>query len=129
MTNAEWRLFLQISRQVLGRGAIHSWGSDSWCAWTTFASLENHVTYWTSGLPEENELLDDRTTDGGLWMQSFSYADLAHIIIPSTFSWERVDNGFQNGQKKQNTALLSQKLEEHNIKHRRTELVLEIKLF
>ena len=130
MTNSEWKLFLQTSRSTLGKGASLSWASESWCAWTTFSSLRHQLTYWACGLPDESELLENSTVDAGLWTQSFSYSDIAHLVIPSSFYWERVvDNNFQSGFKNQDIALLSQKLSQLNIKHRKTDLVLEIKLY
>lgn len=131
MTNEEWRLLLGTARRLLGRGANLSWESESWCAWTTFSSLEQELTYWARGLPEESELLEDQTMDGGLWAQSFFYADLAHLIIPRQFSWERFtdDCRFQQGAKHQNILRLSDELNALGLQHGLTERVLEVKLF
>jgi hypothetical protein len=130
MDDHSWKLFLQTSRQVLGKGQSLAWASQSWCAWTTFSMLEDCLTYWACGLPEEDELLPSSTQDGGLWRQSFHYSDLAHIIIPARFSWERcIDQVFHSGTKAQDIARLSRELKALNIPHRTTDLVLEIKLF
>lgn len=105
--------------------------SESWCAWTTFSSLDQELTYWARGLPEESELLVDQTMDGGLWAQSFFYADLAHLIIPRQFSWERFtdDGRFQQGAKQQNILRLSDELNALVLQHGLTERVLEVNLF
>uniref|UniRef100_UPI001C43E794 hypothetical protein n=1 Tax=Desulfosarcina cetonica TaxID=90730 RepID=UPI001C43E794 len=131
MTNKDWKIFLALARRILGKGFSISWASESWCAYTTFNSLERWLTYWTNGLPDEEELLEDRTIDGGLWRQSFYYKDLAHIIIPARFCWERTDskNGFQSGYKSQDIKLLSTELNKLKISHRITDKVLEIKLY
>lgn len=130
MTNTQWKAFLETARRILGKGASIPLESESWCAWTTYTSLAHELTYWKRGLPDENELLEDRTIDGGLWMQSFEYSDIAHIILPATFYWERDGNGtFESGYKKQDIVTLSKALEGLGIPHRSTDLVLEIKLY
>jgi hypothetical protein len=130
MDDPTWKLFLSTSRRMLGKGESLAWASESWCAWTTFASLEHELTYWACGLLDENDLLDSRTVDGSIWRQSFDYNDLAHFIIPSKFYWERVDDsGLQNGYKMQDIGSLSLELNLLNIPHRKTALVLEIKLY
>lgn len=90
MQDEQWKRLLELARAVLGKGASASWASDSWCGWTTFSSLEHQLTYWARGVPDAEDLLADRTVDGGLWPQSFYYHDLAHIIFPASFYWERV---------------------------------------
>lgn len=130
MTDAQWRQVLTIARRTLGRGANRSWASESWCAWTTFASLQTQIVYWSSGLPEEEELMETYTKDGGTWMQPFSYSDIAHLLIPATFYWEGFsDRNFEHGEKMQNIALLSERLNAEKLPHRLTDLVLEIKLY
>ena len=97
---------------------------------TTFSSLTHNVNYWNWGFPEEDDCLDSCTRDGGTWGQSFEYSDLAHIVVPATFYWERVINGaFQYGQKTQDIELFSTALQKLGIAHRKTDLVLEIKLY
>ena len=131
MTDNDWKIFLATARRILGKGFSVSWASESWCAFTTFSSLEHGLTYWTNGLPDEEELLENRTEDGGLWRQSFYYNDLAHIILPARFYWERIDseNAFHSGYKNQDIKLLSKELEKKNISHRITDKALEIKLY
>jgi hypothetical protein len=131
MSDADWCTLLTTARRLLGLGQSMSWGSDSWCAWTTFSSLENWLTYWTCGLPEELEILDTGVADGSVWGQPFKYSDLAHLIIPATFYWERFDSvrGFENGYKHQNIVLLSKELRSLDVQHRLTDLVLEVKLY
>ena len=131
MNDSSWREFLRTARRVLGHGESIAWASDSWCAWTTFASLENSVHYWACGLPEEKELLEAWVADGGTWMQPFRYSDLAHVVIPAQFYWEQYDEeqGFRCGHKSQDIRRLSENLVALGIPHRLTELVLEVKLY
>jgi hypothetical protein len=129
MRNEDWKLFLQISRRLLGKGDWDPYLSESWCAYTTFSSLIHGVHYFNSGLPNDDECLDSCTRDGGVWRQSYEYDDLAHLIIPKTFYWERTLNGFESGYKEQCIEKLSVELNKLDIKHRLTELVLEIKLY
>jgi hypothetical protein len=131
MDDETWRTLLQTARRVLGRGVSQSWASDSWCAWTTFSSLEHWLTYWNCGLPDAGELLATGTADGGTWTQSFAYSDLAHLIIPARFYWETssTEAGFQSGYKPQDIAKLSDELSRLEISHRLSERVLEIKLY
>jgi hypothetical protein len=82
------------------------------------------------GLPAETELLDTRTADGGTWGQAFSYNDIAHVIVPATFYWEKsVDHEFTCGRKRQDIQALSDDLKQLGIPHRKTDLILEIKLY
>ena len=130
MNDISWKLFLQTCRRLLGRGDWNPFLSDSWCAFTTFSSLMHGVHYWNCGFPDENECLDSHIVDGGLWRQSFEYKDLAHLIIPASFYWEEfVDGVFQSGTKSQNLDLLSKELIKLDIDHRKTDLILEIKLY
>ncbi|MFO1251873.1 MAG: hypothetical protein U1E77_12285 [Inhella sp.] len=74
--------------------------------------------------------METYTQDGGTWMQPFSYSDIAHLLIPATFYWERFsDRNFEHGEKMQNIALLSERLNAEKLPHRLTDLVLEIKLY
>ncbi len=130
MIDSDWKLTLQTARRILGKGEQQSWASESWCAWTTFSSLESWLTYWHCGLPEEHELLETSVADGGTWSQPFPYRDIAHLIIPATFYWENlVDGAFQCGDKKQNLDRLSAELQVLGIPHRKTDLVLEFKFY
>ncbi|WP_395680851.1 hypothetical protein [Dokdonella sp.] len=130
MNDGDWRMFFREARRVLGRGSSLPWDSESWCAWTTFSSLEHWLTYWTSGFPEEHELLDTTTMDGGTWRQAFQYREIAHVVVPATFYWERVvDSQFTCGRKHQDIEALARNLKELGISHRKTDLILEIKLY
>lgn len=130
MTDAQWQTFLKTARRILGRGASVPWASESWCAWTTFQSLESGINYWKSGLPNEQDICESYTADGGVWGQPFHYDQFAHFIIPAQFYWEKVENKeFFHGHKQQDLGRLSQELTTLGIPHRLTELVLEIKLY
>lgn len=129
LSNAHWKAALVACRRILGAGSWDAAQSASWCAFTTFASLEHRLTYWACGLPEEREFLEDRTLDGGLWRQSFLYTDLAHLIVPARFYWERTDGGFASGHRQQDLRALSSAWAEQRIPFRLTERVLELKLY
>ena len=130
MTNAQWQEFLRTARRILGQGASVSWASKSWCAWTTFQSLSSEINYWKSGLPNEQDIFESHTADGGVWGQPFHYEQIAHFIIPTRFYWEKFENQvFTQGYTQQNIGKRSQELTLLEIPHRLTELVLEIKLY
>ena len=130
MTDEQWRTFFQICSRVLGPGSRRAAFSQSWCGWTTFQALREGVTYWEAGVPSENELESSYTTDGGTWGQPFSYQDLAHVIVPRTFDWESgMGAEFKYGTKEQDIDSLSRELAKAGIMHRKTDLVLEIKLY
>ena len=130
MKDEEWRLFFEISGQVLGKGHYVAELSDSWCAWTTFDQLVSNAVYWKAGLPNADELLPTYIADGGTWSQPFSYQELAHVIVPRTFDQEFVEDGqYRCVRKQQDIEELSRRLTEHGINHRKTDLVLEIKLY
>ena len=130
MTNAQWQTFFHICARVLGKGERRDWASESWCAWTTFRSLRMGVHYWTAGLPNEPDIGDIGTNDSGPWGQPFLYSDLAHIIISREFYWERtVEREWSNGTRTQDLERLSLELDAAGIAHRKTELMLEIKLY
>jgi hypothetical protein len=130
MNNCDWKKCIKTCRRFLGKGSWDPFLSDSWCAFTTFSSLRKGIHYWACGLPDESECLDIQTADGGLWRQSFKYNDLAHLIIPVEFYWEKIDqHGFKCGKKHQNITALSSELDRLGIVHRLTDIVLEIKLY
>lgn len=130
MNDSDWRQCLQACRHILGYGSRDPFESESWCAFTTFSSISNGVHYWSSGFPDEDEFLESSTLDGGLWRQAFKYSDLAHLIVPAKFYWERFHNGkFESGTKEQNINYLSSELNRLNVAHRITDIVLEIKLY
>jgi hypothetical protein len=129
MNDQSWKLCLQTCRRVLGVGDWDAYLSESWCAFTTHSSLTHGAYYFNCGFPAESECLDTRTADGGVWRQSFLYDDLAHLVVPKTFYWERTNEGFQSGYKEQDIHLLSSELKKLGIQHRLTDLLLEIKLY
>jgi len=130
MEDANWRACLQACRRVLGKGAWDPSVSESWCAFTTFSSLRHGVHYWACGFPDETELLESETLDGGLWRQAFRYEDLAHLIVPATFYWEtRLGGSFRSGYKNQDLASLTGQFEGLQLPYRATELIVEIKLY
>lgn len=130
MNDNSWKNCLQVCRRVCGKGDWDPFLSESWCAFTTFSSLQHGVHYWNCGFPEETDFLEHCTLDGGLWRQSFEYSDLAHLVVPSSFYWERFHNGtFQSGYKAQDLGRLSDELNDLGILHKRSELILEIKLY
>jgi hypothetical protein len=130
VSDNEWFRFFTACARLFGRGASSAADSESWCAWTTFAALQESVHYWSAGLPAESELLSIGTTDGGTWGQPFLYSSLAHLIVPAQFRWERISSAsFTQGVKRQDIGRLSQELSTVGVEHRLTELVLEIKLF
>jgi hypothetical protein len=131
MQDKDWREFLIACRQVLGAGTFDTFLSESWCAFTTFSRLADgwHI-YLHTGFPDEEDLLESGTKDGGIWREAISYDDIAHVVIPRRFYWERVINGaFTSGTKNQNLDLLSERLTEKGIRHRKTDLILEVKLY
>jgi hypothetical protein len=130
MTNEQWRRFFEIGLKVLGVGASNPYLSESWCVFSTFSSFQYGVNYYHRGFPGKEDLLEDRTIDGGTWMQSIHYDDLAHLIVPKQFYWELVlDGKFQSGFKYQDIVTFSRDLEVHDIPHRKTDELLEVKLY
>ena len=129
MTDEQWKITLQSCREFLGPGDWDPYLSQSWCAFTTFSSLIHGIQYFSCGLPAEGDCLATHIKDGGIWRQSFEYTDLAHLIIPKTFYWERTIYGFESGYKEQKIGDLSRKLRELQIPHELTDLLLEIKLY
>ncbi len=127
MSDEQWRTFFVLCARVLGPGSSQAWDSQSWCTWTTFG---NFLHYWSAGLPGPEELGARGTGDGGTWGQPFDYQDIAHIAIPAEFYWERIAPGeFSNGTRRQDLEILSSALSDAEIPHRKTELVLEVKLY
>lgn len=130
MTDLEWRTFLLAGRRVCGQGSWDAALSTSWCAFTTFSSLRHGIHYLNCGFPEAEDCLESEVRDGGTWRQCFKYADLAHIAVPATFYWERVQDGqFESGSKHQDLQRLAAELDKSGIPYRRTDLMLEVKLY
>ncbi|WP_163832218.1 hypothetical protein [Spartinivicinus ruber] len=130
MNNSDWVKFFTACNEVLGQGSCSSLHSENWCAWTTFGKLQEDCLYWRSGLPNNDELTDTYVKDGGTWGQPFLYSEIAHIIVPSRFYWERPPGkGWECGHREQNIAGLSQALQRLEVQHRITDIILEIKLY
>ena len=130
MTDDEWRKFFLICARVPGRGDAVAFRSASWCGWTTFRKLQETVHYWSAGLPAEEELAPSYVRDGGTWGQPFLYQEIAHVVIPRQFSWEiGAGSEFRAGDKGQDIDRLSEELTAAGIAHRKTDLLLEIKLY
>jgi hypothetical protein len=130
MDDRAWKQFFDICASVLGGGEANAVESASWCSWTTYQRLNEDARYWAAGLPKISEIGEAGIRDGGTWGQSFPYAQLAHIIIPKEFFWESSPGpNFSSGKKSQDLDGLSKSLAIANIDHRKTNLVVEIKLF
>ena len=127
MSSEKWHAFFVTCAELLGPGDQHG----SWCAFTTFQRLVDDAGYWTNGLPLKADISPTHIGDCSVWGQPFAYADLAHIVIPKTFVWERYENGewTEYVTQTQDIALLSKDLDAKSINHRLTNLVLEIKLY
>jgi len=123
----KWHAFFVTCAELLGPGDQHG----SWCAVTTFRRLADDAGYWTHGLPLKSDIAPTHIGDGSVWGQPFAYADLAHIVIPKTFIWERYENGawLECVSQTQDIKRLSETLDAKGINHRLTSLVLEIKLY
>jgi hypothetical protein len=130
MTDEQWKIFFTVCNNVLGRGEFRALHSESWCSWTTFRRLNQDAGYWTCGLPNRGEYSDSHIKDGGTWGQPFSFQEIAHIIVPKVFYWETVAGPeFKHGTKMQDIDKLSEQLSRAGIIHRKTDLLLEIKLY
>lgn len=130
MTNIEWKNFFILCNEILGIGDINPVLSNNWCAWTTFSRLSNDSGYWTSGLPTLSYIDETHIKDNSSWKQPFLYQDIAHIIIPKEFFWEKISsNTYENGVKLQNIDLLSKVLDKANLYHNCSSYALDIKLF
>jgi hypothetical protein len=120
----QWQRFFEICADTLGKGHSQIGRSQSWCSWTTFDRLAtSDAGYWTHGLPQRKDIHETHIGDGGAWGQPFGYEDLAHILIPRAFVR---DDGTELTQ---DLELLASRLSAEGIPFRKTELVLEIKLY
>ena len=82
------------------------------------------------GLPAAEEVEAWGIRDGGTWGQPFRFDDLAHLIVPREFYWERGQGAdSERGHRAQDLVGLSTALQAAAVEHRLTGLVLEIKLF
>ena len=130
MSDGNWKMFFLICADILGPGDSLPFLSKSWCSWTTFSRLTNDAGYWQSGLPNYPDIGDGWIVDGGVWGQPFAYADIAHIVVPRQFCWERISGDeFDHGLKKQDIDALSSELDTQAIAHRKTDLILEMKFY
>ncbi|ABM93657.1 hypothetical protein Mpe_A0695 [Methylibium petroleiphilum PM1] len=130
MSDEQWRQFFLLCNRILGKGHAVAEFSESWCAWTTFERLSRDAGYWTAGLPGTEDVLSTCIGDSGVWGQPFPFQEIAHLIIPKQFYWERIEPGsFANGSKPQDLTRLAQALEGARLPHRVTESVLEVKLY
>lgn len=130
-SDSDWHSFFVIGNEVLGQGDHRQLESTSWCAWTTFDSLEcGEITYWSCGFPSRAEIYESYVGHGQVWTQYFHYAQLAHFIVPAQFYWQTAGGPeFRNGTKKQDIRLLSDRLSQSGISHRLTDILLEVKLY
>jgi hypothetical protein len=130
MYNNEWKQFFLTSISLLGEGDFTAFKSPSWCAWTIFQRLNEDSGYWTAGLPRQSDIADTYIKDGSIWGQPFPFSELAHIIIPKRFYWEKTESGnFESGTRIQNIEKLSLELNRVGVTHRMTDIILEIKLY
>lgn len=127
LSQENWHEFFVTCAELLGPGDQHG----SWCAATSFRRLADDAGYWTHGLPKMSDIAPTHIKDGGVWGQPFAFSDLAHVIIPKTFKWERYENGaFEDYvSQAQDIERLSNALSTKGIAHRLTDLILEIKLY
>jgi hypothetical protein len=134
MNDLKWASFFHACADVLSvkpAGSLHrpeEYGS--WCAWTTFDSLNDNLHYWRGPLPTPDEIFDTYLGHGANWSQFFQYQHLCHVLVPRTFFWERPSPGnYQRGDGFQDIEALSVRLNASDIPYRLTPLVLEIKLY
>ncbi|MBS9783616.1 MAG: hypothetical protein KGV46_03585 [Pasteurella sp.] len=129
MQKNNWKEVFTLCNEVLGSGSHSREASVNWCAWTTFSSLEEGVFYWESGIPSKNEIYENYVGEG-VWKQPFLYEDLAHLIIPRTFYWERVSGTeFRSGYKKQGIEELALAFNTTDISYSLSKYWFEIRLF
>jgi len=130
MNDSSWKDFFQICSQTLGKGSQSEYLSESWCSWTTYSRLGLDAQYWASGIPSMDDIADTHIKDGSVWGQPFAYDEIAHVIIPKQFFWEkRSDGDYESGIKSQNIEQLSLELQNADIEHRLTDLMLEVKCY
>lgn len=128
----DWKTFFLEAAEVLSSREQQEAdaGPQSWCSWTTYRRLQEDAGYWTAPLPVRSEVGDVGILDGGTWGQPFLYEDIAHIVIPRSFYWERIlPEGFRSSSEVQPIDALARKLAAHSIQHRLTGFLLEIKLY
>jgi hypothetical protein len=97
----------------------------------TFGSISDGAHYWNGELPLETDLLEESTRDYA-WMSlgPVAYKDVAHVIIPKTFSKEwGVGPSFTVWTYSQDLDGLSSLLRDAAIDHHLSEYALEVKRF
>lgn len=130
MNNSNWQTFFLTAIDVLGEGTILQSDSPCWCSWTTFDRLTDDAGYWTGGLPRKQHILETHIADSGVWRQPFGYSQLAHVVLPFQFYWQKVAvKEFASGYRQQDIGALSSALKKVGIPHRTTDMILEIKLY
>jgi len=130
MKSHDWEKIFRLSSKTLGVGNPCAKESNTWCSWTTFSRLKEDAGYWTSGLPNNDDIGESFIKDNGVWIQPFLYEDIAHLIIPKEFFWEVISKtGYENGVKYQNLEKLSIELHRLRLEHNLSKYCLEFKLF
>lgn len=130
MNDTQWHEFFTAAADVLGRGNPLAEHSFSWCAWTTFDRLSADAGYWTSGLPASEDIFGTYIGDGGVWGQPFYFSQLAHLIVPRTFTYDDPPGpNWTYRERVQDLDRLSAKLQAADVPHRLTDLVLELKCY
>lgn len=125
-----WKLILSIASKHLSNNPCEVVGKRTWCAWTTFERLGEDAGYWTAPLPDEAELLEGYIADGGNWGQPFPYEQIAHLIVPRRYYWDRFGEGvYVSGHHIQDIDGVSELLTKNGIPHRLTIYALEVKLY
>ena len=79
-----------------------------------------------------DELWEEGTTDGGTWGQPFRFSDIAHLIIPKTFTrelfvGEGAQRTFQRVQVRQDIEDLSRELKMQGVPHTLSTIALEVR--
>jgi hypothetical protein len=130
MTDQDWRSFFLACHTLLSQNFAPDCRIGSRCSWATFDSISTGAHYWSGQLPVEADLEITHIRDGGSWRQPFSYQSLAHVIIPRAYDIESGgagDYAYQAGE--HDLDGLSATLDGLGIGHRKTDLMLEIKLY
>lgn len=134
MNNSYWRTFFITCAHVCGAGAQDINLSQNWCSWTTFTRLAEDAGYWQSDLPHVDELGEESTFDGGTWGQPFPYNDIAHLIVPKTFTKELFTGPaekrvFERVSVSQDIESVSKELSKLGVPHTLSSVALEVKIF
>lgn len=132
MNDTQWKAFFVTCAKLLSEGEKDINSSPNWCSWTTFTRLTEDSGYWQSGLPHMDELWDKGTTDDGTWSQPFLFEDIAHLIVPRTFTRELLTGEgeqciFQRVLVTQDIDALSSALAVESVPHTLTQISLEIR--